>query len=452
MHRFPLFLALIAILRASSVELTAAETKPALPPNIVFIVADDLGWGDVSWHGAGIKTPNLERLGHDGILLEQHYVAPVCTPTRAQFMSGRYASRFGITVPQDERAFPFGTVTLASALKEMGYDTALIGKWHLGGQPADGPRKFGFDHSYGTLHGACGPYNHLYHDAKPTWHRDDVYIEEKGHATDLITAEAVKWIESRTDKPFFLYLPYTAPHVPIDEPEQWLNLYADRPDPGDRIYPACISHMDDGIGQVIQALERTGKRANTIVVFTSDNGAWRGARNPKNYPPGLASGINTPLRGKKGDVYEGGIRVPALINWPGHLAPGSFDSPIRRGLAAHLRRAGRVSMPDRPEVGWPGCLARAERRGEAHSATDHLLGRAVLQNRRRARRGLEARGDQRTQVAYGVVQSGGRSLREGQPRGQTGRARRRFKEITRRGFRAGQRLRRDSAQAQAGGG
>ncbi len=312
----------------------AANASPPARPNIVFIVADDLGWGDVRLarrRDQGNPAPSSERLGHDGILLEQHYVAPVCTPTRAQFMSGRYASRFGITVPQDERAFPFGTVTLASALQESGYDTALIGKWHLGGQPADGPLKFGFDHSYGTLHGACGPYNHLYHDAKPTWHRNEEYIQEKGHATDLITQEAIKWIEARSDKPFFLYLPYTAPHVPLDEPAQWLNLYADRPDPGatgfiPRAFPTWMT-----------ASARWSRRStapasapipSSSSPATTARGAARGI--PRTIRPASRRASARRCAGRKATSTRGASACQLLINnWPGHLAPrAALDSPI----------------------------------------------------------------------------------------------------------------------------
>jgi arylsulfatase A-like enzyme len=243
--------------------------------NFVVIVADDLGWADVGFHKAEIRTPNLDRLAQDSLLLEQFYVAPMCSPTRAALLTGRYWSRFGVTVATNDQVLPFGTVTLASALRSAGYETAMTGKWHLGSKLEWGPLKFGFDHSYGSLAGGVGPYNHCYKKGpfSQTWHRDDRLIEEQGHVTDLITQEAIRWIESRSKRPFFLYVPFTAPHIPIDEPQPWLAAYSDIKPLSQQHHAACVSHLDDAIGRILSALRRTHIRDNTVVIFFSDNGA-----------------------------------------------------------------------------------------------------------------------------------------------------------------------------------
>ena len=305
-------------------------------PNVVVIVADDLGWADVGWHGSRLKTPNLDRLAREGVRLEQHYVAPMCTPTRVALLTGRYWSRFGISAADNRRALEFDTVTLARMFKAAGYDTAITGKWHLGSEPDWGPQHFGFDYSYGSLAGGVGPYDHRYKKGPytKTWHRNGVYIEEQGHVTDLITQEAIKWLEGRADRPFFLYVPFTAVHIPIDEPQAWLDLYPDIEPLSRRHYAACVSHMDDSVGRIVKAIDRLGRRQETLIVFFSDNGAMPNARNddplypPGNYAPGPAGGSNKPLRGQKTQVYEGGVRVPSLIRWPEHLKPGTFDAPM----------------------------------------------------------------------------------------------------------------------------
>ena len=306
-------------------------------PNILVVVADDLGWADVGFHGSSIKTPHIDELARTGVVLDQHYVAPVCSPTRCAFMTGRYWSRFGVNGVVSRRAMAFDTVTVAVAMKAAGYDTAITGKWHLGSMPEWGPRKFGFDHSYGSLGGGTGPYDHSYKMGPytKTWHRDDVRIQEAGHVTDLIAAEAVHWIESRGQRPFFLYLPFTAVHIPIDETRQWREVNPQIQDFNQRLYAACTSHMDDALGRVLAALERTGKRSNTLIVFFSDNGGYPEARNDDphypdwhQYVPGPCGGHNEPLRGMKAQLYEGGIRVPALVQWAGRLKPGTMKSPV----------------------------------------------------------------------------------------------------------------------------
>ncbi|MCX7887521.1 MAG: sulfatase-like hydrolase/transferase [Verrucomicrobiae bacterium] len=325
MKRFFLLLAFLPV--------AAGFALAERPPNIVFIIADDLGWADVAFHGGNVPTPNLDRLAREGVELAQHYVSPVCTPTRVALLTGRYWSRFGVTNPQNERALPWDTVTLPRALKSVGYDTCLVGKWHLGSLPEQGPNHFGFDHSYGSLAGGVTPYSHRYKQGPftRTWHRNGDFIEEQGHVTDLITAEAIRWIESRGNAPFFLYVPFTAVHLPIREPDEWLaRVPASISGQVPRHYAACIMHLDDAVGRILAALDKKGVRDNTIVVFTSDNGGSTAENNDPKYPDdgcpnGKLPGNNRPLRGQKGDLYEGGIRVPTIASWPGKLTPAKFN-------------------------------------------------------------------------------------------------------------------------------
>jgi arylsulfatase A-like enzyme len=305
------------------------------PPNLVVIVADDLGWADVPWHGSKYPMPHLAALARDSLKLEAHYVHPMCSPTRAALMTGRYASRFGCTGAQNPRVLPWNTVTLAAALKSAGYDTAITGKWHLGSMPDEGPHKFGFDHGYGSLAGGCGPYDHRYKEGpfSRTWHRNGKLIEEEGHVTDLIAREAVEWLDSRGDRPFFLYVPFTAIHVPMNEPEKWLEANSHLSDPGQRLRAACATHMDDAIGQVLAALARKKLRENTVVLFFGDNGAHgpsdnQGGPYPGEYERHRVGNDNLPLRGHKSGLYEGGIRTPGLISWPGKLTAREVQTPL----------------------------------------------------------------------------------------------------------------------------
>lgn len=327
---------LTRLLLSFALAMPLASAQTASKPNIVFIIADDLGWADVAFHGGNAPTPHLDELAREGIELIHHYVAPVCSPTRTGLMTGRFWSRFNVTTPQNNRALPRDTVTLPRALKSVGYDTCITGKWHLGSKPEWGPNHFGFDHSYGSLAGGVGPWDHFYKKGEfsTTWHRSEKLITEEGHVTDLITKEAIQWLGARTDNPFFLYIPFTAVHLPIKEPTEWLakvpaGITGDVP----RHYAACIMHLDDAVGRIIATLEKTGKRDNTLLVFTSDNGGSTTENAGQTYPPddypmGKLPGNNRPLRGEKASVYEGGIRVPTIASWPGKLKGGKCEVPL----------------------------------------------------------------------------------------------------------------------------
>ena len=338
-----------------------AAAAPGRKPNILLIVADDLGWADVGYHGSKIETPHLDRLAKTGIRLEQHYVHPMCSPTRAALLSGRYASRFGCLAATNSRVFPPGTVTLASALKSVGYETCITGKWHLGSKPDWGPNHYGFDHSHGSLAGGVTPYTHLYKKGpySRTWHRNGQLVDEEGHVTDLIAREALRWIEGQRDKPWLLYVPFTAVHVPIDEPERWVKHYDGKiDDPSYKLYAADVTHMDHCIGQMLDALDRTGQRGRTLVIFFSDNGSFPGWRPSGKYPgthrPMPTLGSNAPLRGAKSTLYEGGIRVPAVVSWPGVLKPRAMPHPMHCAdwMPTLCALAGYEQEED---LAWDGC-------------------------------------------------------------------------------------------------
>ncbi|WP_197064857.1 arylsulfatase B [Leptolyngbya sp. KIOST-1] len=341
-------------------------------PHIVYILADDLGWKDVGFHGSDIKTPNLDRLAQAGVTLEQNYTHPWCTPSRAALMTGRYPFRYGLQTLVIPSAGTYGLSTdewlLPQALKEVGYETALVGKWHLG--HADRkywPRQRGFDYQYGPILGEIDYFTHSAHGVVD-WYRNNELVNEEGYVTTLLGQDAVKLIgEHDTDTPLFLYLAFTAPHAPYQAPEEALEQYANITDPNRRAYAAMISVMDEQIGQVVEALERRGMRDNTLIVFQSDNGGPRSAQvtGEVDTSGGTIPADNGIFRDGKGSLYEGGTRVVALANWPGQLKPGSVaDQPMHMvdWYPTFAALAGASSDPAKPLDGlnvWPA-LANGE--------------------------------------------------------------------------------------------
>ncbi|MBL9187785.1 MAG: arylsulfatase [Opitutaceae bacterium] len=287
----------------------------ATPPNVLLIVADDQGWGDVPWRGSPARMPNLDALRQSGTELLRFYASPVCSPTRASLLTGRSAVQLGI---RDQFAPNDAGLSLLEHLmpetfRAAGYQTALIGKWHLGSTTAERrPLARGFDRFYGFLGPAVDYYTHLFTGPAGglDWQRDGVTLNEPGYATDLIAAEAVRLLRTRDPaKPFFHVVTFNAPHTPYAAPEE---LKANYPTlSGDaQTYAAMLESLDLGLGRILAELTAQGLANDTLVVFVSDNG-------------GTGPGRNTPLRLNKGNIYDGGIRVPALIRWPGVVRAGA---------------------------------------------------------------------------------------------------------------------------------
>jgi arylsulfatase A-like enzyme len=320
---------IIPILLWGAANAQQTASPPAPPPNIVYIVSDDQGWKDVGFHGSDIRTPNIDALAAGGVRLEQFYAQPMCTPTRAALMTGRYPFRYGLQTAVILSTHTYGLALdewlLPQALQEAGYETAIVGKWHLGhADPKYWPRQRGFDHQYGPLIGEIDYFTHEQHGVVD-WYRDNKLVREPGYSTTLLGDDAVKLIEDHDTKiPLFLYLTFNAPHTPYQAPQAYLDRYKDIADPSRRAYAAQITAMDDQIGRVVAALDEKKMRDNTLIVFQSDNG---GTRNPMFAGEGDMSKIkipndNGPYRDGKGSLYEGGTRVVAIANWPDKIKPG----------------------------------------------------------------------------------------------------------------------------------
>jgi arylsulfatase A-like enzyme len=318
--------------------ISANATKAAdKKPNVVYIVADDLGWKDVGFNGcADIKTPNIDKLAETGVKFSQFYAQPMCTPTRAALMTGRYPFRYGLQTIVIPGPANYGLATnewlLPQALKDAGYTTAIIGKWHLGHADMKyWPKQRGFDYQYGAMIGELDYYTHS--DAGVLdWFRNNKPVREKGYTTQLIGNDAVKYInEQNPNKPFYLYLTFNAPHTPYQAPQEYVDRYKNIEDPTRRIYAGMVTCMDDEIGRVVAALDKRGLRDNTLIIFQSDNGGTRNAMFAGQMADLSKTKIpcdNSPFRGGKGELFEGGCRVAACANWPGHIKAQTVDGMI----------------------------------------------------------------------------------------------------------------------------
>jgi len=313
-----------------------AASSEVTKPNLVYILADDLGWKDVGFHGSDIKTPNLDQLAANGAVFEQFYAQPMCTPSRAALLTGRYPHRYGLQTAVIPSAGTYGLATdewlLPQALKEAGYQTAIIGKWHLGhADPKYWPRQRGFDYQYGAMLGEIDYYTHAAH-SKIDWFRNNKQVKEEGYVTELIGNHAVRLIAKHDPKtPLFLYLTFMAPHAPYQAPQAYIDKYKNIADTSRRAYAAMITAMDDQIGHVVKALDVRGMRDNTLIVFQSDNGGPRSAKvtGEVDMSKSTIPADNGPYRDGKAFLYEGGTRVVALANWPGHIKPGTIvNTPI----------------------------------------------------------------------------------------------------------------------------
>jgi arylsulfatase A-like enzyme len=292
-------------------------------PNIVVILADDLGWADVGWHGQEIRTPRLDSLAAAGAKLEQFYVQPVCSPTRGALLTGRYPMRYGLQVgvvrPWAQYGLPLEERTLPQALRDAGYETSISGKWHLGHvRPEYLPTRRGFEHQYGHYNGALDYFSHV-RDGGFDWHRDDQACRDEGYSTHLIAREAVHRIEARDrSRPLFLYVAFNAVHAPHQVPDSYKAPYGQLAEPR-RTYAGMVAAMDEAVGKIVDAVEREGLRRDTLFLFSSDNGGPA---------PGSVTS-NGPLHGQKATLYEGGVRVPAFATWQDHIKPGRVvDAPL----------------------------------------------------------------------------------------------------------------------------
>jgi arylsulfatase A-like enzyme len=344
--------AVVGCLSASVVD---AQSSRASRPNVVLIITDDMGWADLGSFGAtDIRTPNLDGLARDGLRLTDFYANGVtCSPTRAGLISGRYQQRYGIESPLPNRNRSTGQGLSATEhsfpqlLASHGYATALVGKWHLGYLPEQSPNAHGFDYFFGLKSGYHDYYTHQDGSGESDLWENDEPIEADGYTTELVTQRAIRFIEEHKDEPFFIDVAYTAPHWPYQvpdspsvAPDNARHVMPQDPTTSSRAdYVAMVEHLDSEIGVLLAALESSGVADDTIVIFTNDNGGeW------------LSN--SAPLFGRKWTVFEGGIRVPTIVRWPGRIPAGQVSDQvgITMDLTASILAVTGAPVPEEAEI------------------------------------------------------------------------------------------------------
>ena len=328
--------------------LVCSQAVSTVQPNVIVIVADDLGWNDVGFHGGDIDTPSLDKLANEGVSLNRFYTTPICSPTRAALMTGRDPIRLGVAysviLPWDNNGVHPDEHFMPESFRATGYQTAMVGKWHLGhAQMSYHPNQRGFEYFYGHLHTEVGYFSPFANMGGSDFQRNGSTIYDEGYETFLLADDVSRYIRQRDKtKPFFIYMPFLAPHTPLAAPQQLTEKYANintdlaparsrhtdetrrsakaQGRPSARpVYAAVVDAMDQAIGQVLTTLDEEQLSENTLVMFFSDNG---GAA----YSVGGAD--NSPLRGGKGETFEGGIRVVSLLRWPAVIKPGSVSEQV----------------------------------------------------------------------------------------------------------------------------
>ena len=320
-------LAILMFGACSGPDATIAPAGEQRPPNFVVVLADDLGYADVGFHGLrDFATPNIDRLAAEGVRFTNAYVShPYCSPSRAGLLTGRYQHRFGHVRNPKFRAgegLPLSETLLPEVLSDAGYVSGIVGKWHLGDAPPFHPKERGFDEFFGLLGGGHDYFQSAGPDAREYLipleaHGEQIPVE--GYLTEQLTAAALDFIRRNAGHPFFLYLSYNAPHGPLQAPPELLERVNSIGDSRRQTYAAMVTSLDDGVGEVLALLEELGMSEGTLVFFLSDNGG----------PTPANASDNAPLRATKGTVYEGGVRVPFVMAWPSQLPAGnSYDPPV----------------------------------------------------------------------------------------------------------------------------
>ena len=339
------FIGMLLLVALQFSQLVRADTHP----NVLVILADDLGWNDVGYHGSEIRTPRLDALAEEGVVLDRFYAQPSCSPTRAALMTGKSPLSLGILSPLSKlnpTGLPLERRLLPEYFQMAGYQTAMVGKWHLGFRETPYlPTSRGFEHFYGNVTGGIGYWDHV-HGGGLDWQRNGESLREEGYATRLTANEAVRLIKSRDrSHPMFLYAAFNAPHLPNEAPEQVIETYAGIEDSRRRVHAAMVTELDTAIGRLIDTLEAEGILENTLVWFMSDNGGlnssfasdrmfdfaslldrwFEGREVPITALEFVRVNVlqggsdNRPFRKAKQSIYEGGVRVPSLIYWKGQL-------------------------------------------------------------------------------------------------------------------------------------